>query len=132
MHRDQIKAFPGNVDLHLEALAVLRRTPSLFDVVALPSRFEGFPLALLEALLARSAVVASDVGSVAEAVRDGETGLLVRPEDPAGLAAAIRRLLADVELRRRLGENGRRLVLERFTADHMVYGFEALYRELLR
>ena len=103
-----------------------------FDVVALPSRFEGFPLALLEALLARSAVVASDVGSVAEAVRDGETGLLIRPEDPAGLAAAIRRLLADVELRRRLGDNGRRLVLERFTADHMVYGFEALYRELLR
>jgi glycosyltransferase involved in cell wall biosynthesis len=103
-----------------------------FDVVALPSRFEGFPLALLEALLARSAVVAADVGSVAEAVRDGETGLLVPPEDPAGLAAAIRRLLADVELRRRLGENGRRLVLDRFTADRMTLSFESLYRELLR
>lgn len=101
-----------------------------FDVFALPSRFEGFPLALLEALLARSAVVASDVGSVSEAVRDGETGLLVRPEDPGGLAGAIRRLLADAELRSRLGENGRRLVLERFTADHMTRAFEALYGEL--
>jgi glycosyltransferase involved in cell wall biosynthesis len=102
-----------------------------FDVVALPSRFEGFPLALLEALLARSAVVASDVGSVPEAVRDGETGLLVPAEDAGALAAAIRRLLADAELRRRLGENGRSLVLERFTADRMTRAFEALYRELL-
>jgi glycosyltransferase involved in cell wall biosynthesis len=103
-----------------------------FDVFALPSRFEGFPLALLEALLARSAVVATDVGSVPEAVRDGETGLLVRPEDPAALAAAIRGVLADPELRRRLGENGRRLVLDRFTADHMTGSFESLYRQLLR
>jgi glycosyltransferase involved in cell wall biosynthesis len=102
-----------------------------FDVFALPSRFEGFPLALLEALLARSAVVAADVGSVSEAIRDGETGLLVPGEDPAALAHAIRRLLADAELGRRLGEQGRRLVLERFTADHMAQAFERLYSELL-
>lgn len=102
-----------------------------FDVVAFPSRFEGFPLAVLEALLARSAVVATDVGSTSEAVVDGETGLLVPPEDPDALAAAIRRLLADQELRERLGENGRRLVLERFTADHMTRAFTALYEELL-
>jgi glycosyltransferase involved in cell wall biosynthesis len=102
-----------------------------FDVIALPSRFEGFPLVALEALLARSAVVASDVGSVAEAVRDGETGLLVPPEDPAALAGAIRSLLADEQLRRRLGEEGRRLVLDRFTDVHMARGFESLYDELL-
>ena len=100
------------------------------DVLAFPSRFEGFPLAVLEALLARSAVVAADVGSVAEVVRDGETGLLVPPEDPGAVAEAIRRLLADEGLRRRLGEAGRRLVLERFTAAHMTRAFEALYREL--
>ena len=102
-----------------------------FDVFVLPSRFEGFPLALLEALLTRAAVVASDVGSVAEAVRDGETGLLVPAEDPGALADAIRRLLADAELGRRLGEQGRRRVLERFTADHMAQAFERLYGELL-
>jgi glycosyltransferase involved in cell wall biosynthesis len=102
-----------------------------FDVVALPSRFEGFPLVVLEALLARSAVVATDVGSVAEAVRHEETGLLVPPDDPAALAAALRRLFADPDLRRRVGEQGRRLVLERFTADHMSRGFERLYAELL-
>jgi glycosyltransferase involved in cell wall biosynthesis len=102
------------------------------DVVALPSRFEGFPLALLEALLARAAVVATDVGSVAEAVRNGKTGLLVPPDDPAALAGAVGRLLADRSLGRRLGEQGRELVLERFTAEHMARAFESLYGELLR
>lgn len=102
-----------------------------FDVFALPSRFEGFPLVALEALLARAAVVATDVGSVAEAVRDGETGLLVPAEDPSALAHAIRRLLADDDLRQRLGQQGRRLVLERFTAANMAQAYQSLYQELL-
>lgn len=100
------------------------------DVFVLPSRNEGFPLAVLEALLAGTAVVASDVGSVAEAIRDGETGILVPPEDPVALAGALRRLLADQTLGPRLGERGRRLVLDRFTADHMTRAFESLYDEL--
>jgi glycosyltransferase involved in cell wall biosynthesis len=104
---------------------------STFDVFALPSRFEGFPLAVLEALLARSAVVAADVGSVAEVVLDGETGFLVPPEDPVALARAIRHFLSDGGLRRRLGEQGRQLVLERFTAAHMTRAFESLYANLL-
>jgi glycosyltransferase involved in cell wall biosynthesis len=102
-----------------------------FDVFALPSRFEGFPLALLEAMLAEVAVVATDVGSVAEAVQEGQTGLLVPPDDPAALAHSIRNLLADAELRRTLAQNARRHVLGRFTADHMTRSFESLYRELL-
>jgi glycosyltransferase involved in cell wall biosynthesis len=102
-----------------------------FDVLAFPSRFEGFPLAILEALLGRSAVVASDVGSVGEVVVDGETGLLVPRDDPRALARAIRRLLDDAELRVRVGDAGRRLVLDRFTAEHMTRSFESLYDELL-
>jgi glycosyltransferase involved in cell wall biosynthesis len=108
-----------------------RRYLSTFDVFALPSRFEGFPLAVLEAMLARSAVVAADVGSIPEVVRDGETGFLVPPENPPALAHAIRGLLADAGLRRRLGEQGRQLVLKRFTAAHMASAFESLYAELL-
>lgn len=108
-----------------------RRYIASFDVVALPSRSEGFPLAVLEALLARAAVVVSDVGSVAEAVHDGETGVLVPPDDVGALVHALRQLLADPELRERLGEQGRRLVLENFTADHMTRAFESLYDKLL-
>jgi glycosyltransferase involved in cell wall biosynthesis len=101
------------------------------DVWALPSRFEGFPLALLEALLAERAIVATDVGSVAEAIDDGVTGLLVQPDDAAGLSAALRRLLEDAALRARLGAAGRQLVLERYTAEHMAEAFRELYDELL-
>jgi glycosyltransferase involved in cell wall biosynthesis len=103
-----------------------------FDVFVLPSRFEGFPLAVLEAHLAETAVVASDVGSVREAVIDGETGLLVPPADADALTAAIRRLLTDADLRGRFATRGRRLVLERFTADHMARAFRELYDEVLR
>jgi glycosyltransferase involved in cell wall biosynthesis len=102
-----------------------------FDVWALPSRFEAFPLALLEALLAERAVVATDVGSVGEVVRERETGLLVPAEDPRALAGALRQLLDDEPLRRRLGVAGRSLVLERFTAERMAGAFRALYSELL-
>jgi glycosyltransferase involved in cell wall biosynthesis len=102
----------------------------MLDVFVLPSRNEGFPLALLEALLAGTAVVASDVGSVAEAVRDGETGLLVPPEDHIALAGALRRLLADPALGSRMSERGRQTVLDHFTADHMATAFESLYHEL--
>jgi glycosyltransferase involved in cell wall biosynthesis len=102
-----------------------------FDVFVLPSRFEGFPLAVLEALLAEKPVVATDVGSVGEAVITGETGLLVPPDDADALAAAIRQLLGDDQLRHRMGARGRRLVLSRFTAAHMARSFSELYRELL-
>jgi glycosyltransferase involved in cell wall biosynthesis len=102
-----------------------------FDVFVLPSRFEGFPLALLEALLARRAVVATDVGSVAEAVLHEQTGLLVPPDDSRALAGSIARLLEDDGLRERVGTAGRRLVQERFTASHMSRSFERLYKEIL-
>jgi glycosyltransferase involved in cell wall biosynthesis len=102
-----------------------------FDIFVLPSRFEGFPLAVLEALLAAKPVVATDVGSVGEAVISGETGFLVPPDDADALAAAIRQLLGDDQLQRRLGTRGRELVLSRFTAAQMARSFSELYRELL-
>ena len=109
-----------------------RRLLTTFDVFALPSRFEGFPLAIVEAMLAELPVVATAVGSVPEAVRADETGLLVPPDDPVTLAAALRRLLDDPPLRLRLGEAGRRLAVERFTATAMARSFERLYEEILR
>jgi glycosyltransferase involved in cell wall biosynthesis len=109
-----------------------RRHLTTFDVFALPSRFEGFPLAIVEAMLAELPVVATAVGSVSEAVREDETGLVVPPEDPTALAATLRGLLGDPALRDRLGARGRALALERFTAAAMARSFERLYEEILR
>jgi len=101
-----------------------------FDVFVLPSRFEGFPLAVVEAMLARLPVVASDVGSVSESVVPGVTGLLVAPDDPAALAAAITELVDDEPRRVRLGDAGRRLALDRFTSAAMARAYERLYSEM--
>jgi glycosyltransferase involved in cell wall biosynthesis len=86
---------------------------------------------LLEAMARRRAVVATSVGGTPEAVVDGETGLLVPPRDPEALAAAIRRLLADPDLRGRLGDAGRRRVAERFSADAMCRRVLELYDEVV-
>ena len=102
------------------------------DVVALPSWTEGLPLTLLDAMAHARPVVATPVGGTAEVVEDGETGLLVPPRDPAALAAALRRLLADRELARRLGEAGRRRVAERFTLAAMTRRILELYDEVVR
>jgi len=102
-----------------------------FDVFVLASRFEGLPLSVLEAMEAGLPVVATSVGGVSEAVADGETGLLVPPEDPVSLAAGVRKLLADEELRRRLGRRGREVWAAEFDAARMAEAYERLYRGLV-
>jgi glycosyltransferase involved in cell wall biosynthesis len=97
------------------------------DVVVLPSLKEGLGVAALEAMAAGRPVVASRVGGLAEAVADGETGLLVPPGDDEALAAAIHRLARDPAMRARLGEAGRARVLARFTTAHMADGTLACY-----
>lgn len=86
------------------------------DVVCLPSRAEGLPLVLLEAMAQGKPVVASAVGGVPELVVDGDSGLLVPPGDAGALAVALRRVLGDPTLGRRLGEAARERVRERFSA----------------
>lgn len=102
-----------------------------FDIFALGSRQEGFPVTVMEAMFAAVPVVATDAGSVREQVVDGETGLVVAAEDPAALAGALERLAGDRDLRERMGRAGRRRAHERFTVDRMVSAYERLYVELL-
>jgi glycosyltransferase involved in cell wall biosynthesis len=75
-------------------------------------------------------VVATPVGGTPELVVDGETGLLVPPRDPEALAAALRRLLEDPELARRLGEAGRARVAERFTAVEQARRIVEIYDDV--
>ena len=100
------------------------------DVFVLPSRAEGLPLSIAEAMLAGCAVVATDVGSVREIVEDGVTGLLVRPDDAAALTAAIRSLLDDPTRRADMVERARLRASAEFTIDAMVGRYEALYDEV--
>lgn len=101
-----------------------------FDVVAVPSLFEGFGLVLLEAMLAGRPVVATAVSAIPEIVVDGETGLLVPPRDPAALAGALLRLIEDPAAARRLGERGRARLEACFTVEKMVSGVAAVYRQV--
>ena len=101
------------------------------DVFVLASVWEGMPNAALEAMAVGLPVVATGVGGTPEAVVDGETGLLVPPRDPDGLAQAIARLLRDPELWRTMGQAGRRRVEQHFSVEQMVRQTERLYEELL-
>jgi glycosyltransferase involved in cell wall biosynthesis len=101
------------------------------DVFVLPSRLEGFPLSILEAMMAGRPVIATDVGSVREAVVDETTGLVVPAGDADRLRDSLARLARNAEERMRMGDAGRRRALELFTADRMARGYERLYNDVL-
>lgn len=101
------------------------------DVLAIPSRSEGLPLALLEAMHVGTPVVATDVGSIPDAVTDGETGLLVPAGDPAALADAIGALLGNLNLRRRLAAAAALRARQTYTDRAMAEAYDAVYRSLV-
>lgn len=101
------------------------------DVFVLPSRSEGMPISVLEAMAAGLPVAASAVGGVPEVVVDGETGFLVPPGDPEALAEALGRLLSEPELRRRMGEAGRRRAEALFDLPRFRQAHVELYERLL-
>jgi glycosyltransferase involved in cell wall biosynthesis len=101
------------------------------DVFAMPSHHEGLPMALLEAMAASRAVVASAVGSIPEVIRHGESGLLVPQKDVPALVSALQRLLTDAALRSLLGTQARQTVLEQYSAQRTAQSYEALYDEVL-
>jgi glycosyltransferase involved in cell wall biosynthesis len=100
------------------------------DIFVLPSHQEGFSNALLESMAASVPAIATKVGGNIDAVADNETGLLVRPNDPKSLAAAILRLAKDPALRRRFADAARLRVEQRFSLDACVGRYERMYRAL--
>jgi glycosyltransferase involved in cell wall biosynthesis len=108
-----------------DVAAWLRRA----DILVHPVRWEGFGLALLEGMLASLPVVATQVSSIPEIVVDGETGLLVPPDDPSALAAAVIRVLEEPH---DYGERGRRRALYDFSVARMTERTLAVYETALR
>jgi glycosyltransferase involved in cell wall biosynthesis len=142
--RDQLVALARSLDLvdSVTFVGAVRRNevPSYFaasDVVAIPTVLdpdgfvEGLGYVALEAQAAGKPVVASRVGGLPEAVRDGETGILVAERDPGALANAIVALANDAELRRRLGENARARALLAPSWDDVARMWAALYRSIV-
>lgn len=109
----------------------LPRLLPCMDLVVHPATMEGLGVSLLQAAAAGVPVVASDVGGIPEAVRDGVNGRLVPPADVPALTAAVLGLLADPATRRRMGDAGRELAATAFSVAAMVAGNLAVYRELL-
>lgn len=104
---------------------------SALDLYCLPSLWEGLPNSLLEAMALGLPVVASSVDGVPEAVASGADGLLVPPDDPAALAAALRSLAGDPARRAALGAAARAAVSERFTLSRMIGEYERAYEDVL-
>ena len=102
------------------------------DVFLLPSRFEGFPLTVLESLHAGVPLVAYDVGGVAEAIDHGKTGFIVPAGDHDAFVEHVERLLGDDELRSQLSARARTTARSEFSAERMVADYKRVYERVLR
>ena len=102
---------------------------SIMDIFALPSRTEGTPMALLEAMIMGKPVVATQVGGVPDIISTGVNGIVLRERNARQLAEALLALLADDTLASRLAEQGRKRVESEYSATQMARRYEAVYRE---
>jgi glycosyltransferase involved in cell wall biosynthesis len=133
--------FPGEQELQrrVEALALGERVTltgprhdvgdlvAAADVCTLTSIREGLGLVLLEAMSVGTPVVGTDVGGIRDVIRDGETGLLVPPENPGALATALERLLDDQKLAGRLAATGRAFAEQTASVAAMTDGYITAY-----
>jgi len=102
-----------------------------FDVFVLPSRLEGIPRCLMEAMGMGKPVIASAIDGVTDLISsDGEGGFLFPPEDHRALAGKLQRLLEDENLRRELGQKAEEIVASRFSAARMARDYEILYQDI--
>jgi len=108
----------------------VRGVLSAADLYVMPSRWEGWPLALGEAMSAGLPAVGTDVPGIRDLIVAGRTGLLVPPRDAVALAEAVERLAADKALRSRLGRAARKRMTERFSIDAAVAAHERLYDQI--
>lgn len=101
------------------------------DLFVMPSRWEGLPMALLEAMACSKACVVTAVGGIPSVVDDGVNGLMLPPERPGDMAAAIARIISDDNLRIALGTAARESALRRYDVGRVMHAYEEMYDEAL-
>ena len=105
---------------------------SSMDIFMMTSKFEGLPIALLEAMSMQCAIATTDAGGIKEVVNHNQSGLMVGVDDVGKLSEEILRLIDDPEFRNSLGVNARNRVIESFGIEQMVRKLEALYFSLVK
>lgn len=118
-----------NKILFLSSVADTMQILPVLDIFVLPSSKEGLGLSLMEAMAAGLGVIGSDIGGIKSLIKDGKTGLLVKPNDSVGLSSAIISLLQDEEKRKALGVNAREFIAHNFSAEKMISDTQELYLE---
>lgn len=103
-----------------------------FDIFFQPSLWEAMSMVILEAMVAKKAIVATRVGENSQIIEDEVDGLLVRPRERGEMTAALIRLIDDAALRVRLGAAARLKAEQKFTVAHMTKAYEAIYSDLMR
>jgi glycosyltransferase involved in cell wall biosynthesis len=129
----QVRAL--GIESRVRFLGVRSDIPDLLraaDVFVFPSRWEGNPLSVMEAMAAGLPVVATAVGGVPELVEDGVSGILVPNEDHNALVGALQQLVQRADLRAQMAHAARRRAEERFDIRHTVAAYESLYESLLQ
>ena len=129
-----IARLPKEAKVHFHGHLTRAETLRFFQrarVAVFPSYAEAFALAPLEAMACQCPTIYSQRGSGPELIEDGKNGLLIDPACPEQIAAAIIRLLADDELAQRLGQEGKRAVVDRFALAIAVEQNEAFYRDVI-
>jgi glycosyltransferase involved in cell wall biosynthesis len=134
-HEDELRSLIEELGVGDEVMLLGRRSDVAdvirsLDVAVLSSRREGSPLAMLEYMAGGAPIVATAVGGVPELIQDGEHGLLVPPNNPPALAAAIDRLLGDRVLAARLGAAAKARQRAEYDLDVVIQRLQRLYIEL--
>jgi glycosyltransferase involved in cell wall biosynthesis len=101
------------------------------DILVIPSLLEGFPMVTLEAMAMAKPIIATYIDGLREQIIDGESGILLPPEDPNALTSSIVKLLNDPQLAVRIGSNARKHVETEFPVEKMIMATNEVYQSLI-
>ena len=124
-----------NLERKIHLLGFRNDIPALmrtFDILLLPSLWEGFGIVLIEAMASGKPIVATNASSIPEIVKDGWNGILVPPENAEAISDALKKLISEPELQIKFAEEGLKIIQEKFTIDRMISDYESIFHEIYK